>query len=90
MQVVIEISDDLYYAIQKERYGTYSLDASELYRIVQRESTVLPKGHGRLIDADDLSFFDIQSVNGLTYNCVTSGDVSFAPTVLEADKDVEK
>lgn len=41
---------------------------------------VLPKGHGRLIDADALNFADIDNANyGSNY-------IRIAPTIIEADK----
>ncbi len=47
-----------------------------------KNGTLLPKGHGRLIDADALPLDDIDSANyGSNY-------ILIAPTIIEADREV--
>ena len=56
-----------------------------------RAGTVLPKGHGRLIDADVLNSKIIYEVNMLNAQaCYDSIEESLriAPTIIEADKEV--
>ena len=71
MQIVIEFPDIKYQWI-KENPLTYNSEYCEAIR----NGTPLPKGHGRLIDADDL-----ESRMKIGY-CI----VRDAPTIIEADK----
>ena len=52
MKLVIDISEDDYNFILEEEYSNYAI-TTRLYNAVYK-STPLPKGHGRLIDADKL------------------------------------
>lgn len=73
MQIVIDIPEEMY---QNVLNGTY---CGTLYEEL-KNGTPLPKGHGRLIDADALNFADIDSANyGSNY-------IRIAPTIIEADK----
>ena len=69
MQIVIKISEDDYIKVQ---YGRASVS---MMRKVIRNGTQLPKGHGRLIDADDL----------LDNTCLDE-----IPTIIEADTESEE
>lgn len=69
MQIVIDIPEEMY---QNVLNGTY---CGTLYEEL-KNSIPLPKGHGRLIDADDL-----ESRMKIGY-CI----VRDAPTIIEADK----
>ena len=68
MQIVIDIPDDMYYAIE-HRYWS-AVNETVLLSCVAN-GTPLPKGHGRLVDADDL----------LDNTCLDE-----IPTIIEADK----
>lgn len=48
-----------------------------------RNGTSLPKGHGRLIDEDDL-------IREMVDYCVAYIDIQDAPTIIEADKEQEE
>lgn len=52
MKIVIEIDDDDYQFIKDTEFENYAV-TKHLYEAVY-EGTPLPKGHGRLIDADEL------------------------------------
>lgn len=55
---------------------------TETYKII-RNGKILPKGHGRLIDADALPLHAIDDANyGSNY-------IQIAPTIIEADKEGE-
>ena len=71
MQIVIDISDEIY-NIVKER----NLRFEEIYDIEEsiKNCTVIPRGHGRLIDADDIDNHIIGHVD--TRSC---------PTIIKAD-----
>ena len=74
MQIVIDITEELFKATVN------GLDANEIWdlRVAVKNGTQLPKGHGRLIDADDIDNHIIGHVD--TRSC---------PTIIEADKEGE-
>lgn len=76
MQIVIDIPEEAYDFIKRTSYHTRSL-----YEAI-KNGTPLPKGHGRLIDADALlrkhTEFDAYPFPSTTINN--------APTIIEADK----
>lgn len=77
MQIVINISDKDYEKIKK----AYTCIFGDIYYIMQgaiANGTPLPKGHGRLIDAD----YKVSS-DGRTVNSVCG---YIAPTIIEAEE----
>lgn len=87
VEVVIRIPKDEYDYIQL--YGLIlPFSAKQIIN-----GTVLPKGHGRLIDADKLKerclFMsnDDTAIEGMEY--VTKGMIENAHAVIEADKEAE-
>ena len=85
MQIVIDIDEKLYNYIQTEEYDEH-LDKRFDYQIrfAVKDGTPLPKGHGRLIDADG-------ACEGNCAECPVNDIclVNKAPTVIEADKEDE-
>ena len=76
MQIVIDIPEEIINMCKDNKVTTVKLSAEYF-----RNGTPLPKGHGRLIDADRLPLNDIDNANyGSNY-------IRIAPTVLEADKE---
>ena len=83
MQVVIDIDDKLYNRIKcLEPKSNTMLDV--LMRSVQ-SGTTLPKGHGRLIDADALKN---EWKNGF-HKKIVDALMNDAPTIIKADKEEE-
>lgn len=74
MKLVINIPEYLYEAIMINRFGIFSNAPCE----VIRKGTLLPKGHGRLIDADELILPSEEIISRMA--------VASAQTVIEADK----
>ena len=75
MEIVIKISDQHYKRIMKAENSGYDLiDAIQ-------NGTVLPKGHGDLIDRDELS----PKIHGVKSIVA----VSDAPAIVEADKETQ-
>ena len=77
MQIVIDIPKELYDYMKNEKYNEHldkRFDSQIRYAVVN--AIPLPKGHGRLIDGDEL-----ESHMKIGYNIVKS-----APTIIEADK----
>ena len=75
MQIVIDIPEDLYKA------NINGLNAEEVWnlRVAIKDGILLPKGHGRLIDADDLIRDRVENDNIVILANAT-------PTIIEADK----
>ena len=98
MKIVIDIPDDLVTKINNS-------DADDAIRAVRwyecsivyavKNGTVLPKGHGRLINADYIKLFSIDhdSWNGVEYEGIIKVvpviAIDTAPTIIEADKGEE-
>ena len=75
MQIVIDIPDNEYHQICELR-----LHNRTFYDDAIRKGTPLPKGHGRLIDADKLW----DSYHDLDYDFYEAFDL--VDTIIEADK----
>lgn len=78
MQIVIDIDEELYNYMQTEEYNEH-LDKRFDYQIrfSIKNGTLLPKRHGRLIDADAV----LEEPIGNTYK-----DIGIAETIIEADR----
>lgn len=87
MQIVIDIPDRIYKIVQNR---TLNITDDEILENALKNGTPLPKGHGRLIDADELYGDFIDGTEG--YDCQTwyrieIGDIiEDAPTIIDADK----
>jgi hypothetical protein len=87
MQIVIDIPNKIYESVQD---GTY---CGTLYEEL-KNGTLLPKGHGRLIDADK-TILNICGRScgchleecGNDYPCFSVTRISSAQTIIEADKE---
>lgn len=88
MKLVIEIAEKYYTDIKEsEHCGNYSV----LYALdAIRNGTPLPKGHGRLIDVNDL--LDDINLEDNNYNrdvntgeIITLENIDRIPTIIEAD-----
>ena len=79
MQIMIDIDKDAYNILKNY---TGHLTYSE-YLI--KNGKPLPKGHGRLIDADELTESTLCKTFGLR-----SVDIENAPTIIEADRGDEE
>ena len=83
MKLVIDISKDIYNDIVN--YNLSLTKADELCRAVVN-GTPLPKGHGRLIDADELKKHKYHDSNRFE-NAVAVAQIDWADTIIEADKE---
>ena len=79
MQIMIDIPKDDYYDILQYAELKANTEFENLMIVAIKNGTPLPKGHGRLIDADaiDTSWSDNEVIETL----------QDAPTVIEADKE---
>ena len=87
MKLVIEIDDRLF-----RRWKNIEMPTVEEVRKVQDDfvtGTPLSKGHGRLIDADALVYWECNSDCDMCCDDDKCGMVKEAPTIIEADKQDE-
>lgn len=79
LKIVIELSEDSYKATCNG-----SMLPPDVENVVNaiKNGTILPKGHGRLIDADELLDANID-----TFSQQTEFKIKFAPTIIEAEKE---
>lgn len=88
MQIVIDIDDGLARYIRNDnsvpKKSDYELLVNAIYR-----GTPLPKGHGDLIDRGDLPVDFFINDEGNRECVVTYDDLENAPTIIEADREVE-
>ena len=87
MQVVIDIDEyDYKKAMELVSEGVFDYNGTtaHLFRSVIN-GTLLPKGHGRLIDVSDLTP-DSDYEDGTFYS-VSIRQINDAPTIIEADKE---
>ena len=87
MRIVIDISDN--YNLDKIKNG--SIAAKTILNAV-KNGIILPKGHGRLIDADEVTkdmptFMEMFVINVDSITGKFTGIACNAPTILEADKE---
>lgn len=72
MQIVIDIPDRIYKIVQNRMLN---ITDAKILENALKNGTPLPKGHGRLIDADDITDFEGHYIT------------TDAPTIVEADKE---
>ena len=80
IELVIRIPEELYEIIKNPKKIETMYHAGRLCEAV-RSGTPLPKGHGRLIDADAV----LEEPFGDTYK-----DIDTAETIIEADRSEEE
>ena len=91
MQIVIDIDENLYTRLFDNGVDNYD-DAVDMAKVI-RKGTPLPKGHGRLIDADklvpdcreDFEYYDDDEHN--VFTAVGIAQIECADTIIEADKE---
>ena len=93
MQIVINIDDDVYKrALVYKDVQLASNSANDLSELITAvaNGTPLPKRHGRLIDADAFNE-ELDNIDYDTYNDYsnTFDWIEEAPTIIEADKEVD-
>lgn len=96
MELVIKIPEEYYKAIKE-----IPVEQSSADMLIIRCGTPLPKGHGRLIDADALKKDD-EVTEWLSLNAVRTGKmlkkfselfikkIDVTPTIIEADSESEE
>lgn len=82
IELVIKIHEEKYNTIKSDLYNTFPAEMKELGLEAIRHGTPLPKGHGRLIDADALW-------KKWVFDAIGKQEIDDAPTIIEADKESE-
>jgi hypothetical protein len=83
MQIVIEIPEESYRLLQNK--GVDWLGAEHILTAVAN-GIPLPKGHGRLIDADAINIHDISPIYEMEVYGVTQDDIEYEPTIIPAER----
>ena len=86
IELVIKISKKLYEDIKKHGLCGYCSDR-EIVSEAIANGTPLPKGHGRLIDAD--AYIDKHEECGWLDDITVDEFNAITPTIIEADKEQE-
>lgn len=89
MQIVIDISENTYNLIAKGEENRDFVYKSDLMRAIL-EGTLLPKGHGRLVDISEYEeYFNtaISYDDGDAIHLVYTNNI---PTIIDADKESEE
>lgn len=92
MKIVIDIPEDVKKAFDEatkdDLYGCY-YDANSVVGKAIKNGTPLPKGHGRLIDADALEECKeiMNTITGESKYVVRMDDIRDMPTIIKADKE---
>ena len=88
MQIIIDITDDIYTELTKTGENEINLGILLALREAVRQGTTLPKGHGRLIDAD--AYIDKHEECGWLDDITVDEFNAITPTIIEADKEQEE
>ena len=83
MHIVIDIPEEIHEEIKATK-SIYRTGAKVLCNAIVN-GTPIPKGHGRLIDADTIYLIDEDFLCQSDY-VVAEGAVDNAPTIIEADE----
>ena len=91
MKVVIDIPDQMYQKIKETNMVISGRRSGRTFDYILfnavNTGTPLPKGHGRLIDADALALTWHESfMGGMSISSGMINDFHDAPTIIEADK----
>ena len=88
MEIVVKIPDDMIKSLEQGSFGA----KYNIYDLVGflMNGMPLPKGHGRLIDADKLELDDGYSNYDGYYHKYSKSQIYKAPTIIEADKEGDK
>ena len=84
IQLVVEIEERLYKNIIDNDKDDEEFEAMDMAFC---DAKPLPKGHGRLIDADAINTHDISPIWDMEIYGITEDDIDAEPTIIEADKE---
>ena len=87
MKIVIDITEDVYTRLFDNGIQDNEIAADDVCEMARalRLGTPLPKGHGRLIDADAINTHDVSPIWDMEIYGITEDDIDVEPTIIEAD-----
>ena len=85
IELVIKIPEEDYERLKEYKKAPFCSLTSRTYEAIAN-GVPLPKGHGRLIDADDIAVIDEQFYVPSDYYVAESA-IDDAPTIIEKDKE---
>lgn len=89
MKILIDISEDTYQEVLRRGLSLCPANDKSLVRAI-REGIQLPKGHGRLIDADEAKKVMVYEMFGTGYQSravrVLESEL-YTPTIIEAESE---
>ena len=92
MQIVIDIPEEVKIDIEDILHSGRNIPHENIETLLKTivNGTPLPKGHGRLVDADEIdnNIYDLTRSMDLNYGQI-SEVVDTAPTIIEADEVVK-
>ena len=89
MQIIIDIPKEIYDYIHNEHIAMKVCDSHKVTKAIAN-GTPLPKGHGRLVDAD---YLDVNTIMTDDYSgnqildVILKEDLDSAETIVKADKE---
>lgn len=89
IELLIKVPKEIYKHTQEYEVGGFNTENGDKLFMVIKNGTPLPKGHGRLIDADELEECKeiMNTISGESKYVVRMGDIRDMPTIIEADKE---
>ena len=84
---MIKIDEDTYKDIKNGKVYSSIRDVPQESVLAIANGTVLPKGHGRLIDANAINIHDISPVYEMEVYGVKQDDIEYEPTIIEEDNE---
>ena len=88
IDLIIKIPESRYRLLQKQARTNLGREKLSEFAEAVLNGTPLPKGHGRLIDADELKKHKYHDNNRFE-NAVAVAQIDWADTIIEADKGSE-
>lgn len=89
MEIVIKIDDERYKDIKRIAEVQFESNYFKTAEQIIANGTPLPKGHGRLIDANKLKTHIVGTEQGTDLEVYLKPTVINAPIIIEADKESE-
>ena len=88
MQIVIDIPEDVYEEIKSNDWDNLAVEG---FCAAVKNGTLLPKGHGRLIDADAM-LEDVKNycIDPDAHDWTIFDFINNADTIIEADREVNE
>lgn len=92
MKIVIDIDENVFTRLFDNGIEDYEISPEDISAMATaiRSGTPLPKGHGRLIEADKAEEVMMYEMCGTGYQCTATRvlrDDFYTPTIIEADKE---